>query len=192
VTTYRDRRIYGIEDIATLLREVDRHLDGHARIVIIGGAAAAFHGAVSTTTDVDTHNALGEALEEALERARTITGLDIPVSFSAVADVPYNSEDRFEQPFADLHFLQVFILEKHDLALSKALRCVEHDLQQLEEVHASSPFSFEVLVERFRDEMTHVIGDPARIRANFLELIERLFGELKRAEADRSTRDKPA
>jgi len=191
VTTYRDRRIYGIEDIATLLREVDRHLTAHARIVIIGGAAAAFHGAVSTTTDVDTYNGLGEELQEALEQARTATGLDIPVNHSAVANVPYNCEDRYEQPFSEFRFLEVCILEKHDLALSKAIRCVEHDLQQLEEVHASTALSFEVLVERFRDEMSHVIGDPGRIRANFLELIERLFGELKRIEADRHTRDKP-
>jgi len=192
VTAYRDRRIYGIEDIATLLREVDRHLNAPARIVIIGGAAAAFHGAVSTTTDVDTHNALSADLQAALEQARFVTGLDIPVSYSAVADVPYNCEDRFEQPFADFRCLEVCILEKHDLALSKVIRCAEHDLQQLEEVHASAPFSLDVLVVRFRDEMSHVIGDPGRIRGNFLELIERLFGELKRTEADRSTRGKPA
>lgn len=45
--------------------------------------------------------------------------------------------------------------------------------------------SFEILVERFRDEMGHVMGDPGRIRSNFLVTIEDLFGELKRVAAER-------
>lgn len=80
------------------------------------------------------------------------------------------------------------MLEKHDLALSKAIRCYEHDLQQLEEMNTHGGLSFDVLVDRFRNEMDHVTGDPVRIRRNFLEMIERLFGEMKRIAAEQRTR----
>jgi hypothetical protein len=45
---------------------------------------------------------------------------------------------------------------------------------------------FDVLVARFHSEMTHAMGDPRRHLMNFLDLIERLFGELRRVHAERS------
>jgi predicted methyltransferase len=69
--------------------------------------------------------------------------------------------------------------------LSKAVRCYEHDLQQLREIRDAQGLSFETLVSRFRDEMDHVVGDPARIRSSFLLAIEDLFGEVKRISAER-------
>jgi hypothetical protein len=188
MSSYRDTRIYGVEEIAELLRAVDRHLTAQARVVIIGGAAAAFQGAQSTTTDVDTHHALDAELEQAIQLARDETGLDIPVAYSTVADVPYNAEDRLERRLPGLLHLEVWVLEKHDLTLSKVIRCYEHDLQQVEEMHGHSGLTFDILVDRFRNEMDHVVGDPVRIRLNFLELIERLFGEMKRIDADRLIR----
>lgn len=188
MTSYRDTRIYGLAEIGELLCAVDRLLAAPARFEIIGGAAAAFQGAESTTTDVDTYNPLDATLENALERARADTGLAIPVQCSSVADVPYNYKDRLERKLPELVRLEVWVLEKHDLALSKVIRCFEHDLQQVVEVHAKSCLAFDVLVSRFTHEMDHVIGDPARILGNFLEMIERLFGEVKRIEADRLIR----
>jgi hypothetical protein len=114
------------------------------------------------------------------------TGFDIPVEHSTVADVPWDYEDRLEHKLPHLAKLTLKILEKHDLALSKIMRCSEHDLQQLVEIHAGSGFDFDILVERFRREMTHVVGDPARVRDNFLDLIGRLFGELRRVRAQRA------
>ena len=187
---FRDSRIYGIDQISEFLAAVDRHLSGPVSVTIIGGAAAAFHGAESTTTDVDTRDALDSALEEAVRLANAKTGLAITVSHAAVGDVPWNSEDRLERVLPDLEHLRVWVLEKHDLALSKCVRCAEHDLQQLEELHCNNPLQFDTLVERFRTEMGHAMGDAERRRRNFLDMIERLFGEMKRLEADRQT--KPA
>ena len=50
----------------------------------------------------------------------------------------------------------------------------EHDLEAIAEIHAHSRLDLDVIVRRFRDEMTP-IGDPARIRDNFLLVVERLF-----------------
>lgn len=185
MSTYRSRA-YGADQIRAFLHAVDRHLTQRVRVEIIGGSAAALaHGATSTTTDLDTFNAVNNELLEAAARASEETGFQIPVSQATVADVPYDYEDRLERQLPDLKHLEVWVLEKHDLVLSKTVRCYEHDLQQIFEIHQSVGLSFDVLVDRFESEMTNVIGDPVRIRSNFHIMIERVFGELQRASSEK-------
>jgi hypothetical protein len=177
---------YDADEIRTFLRAVDRNLSATVRVVIIGGGAAALaYGLLSTTEDIDTYQSMSVDLAHASERAVEETGLAIPMADSAVADVPYHSEDRLLRQLPDLTNLEIWVLEKHDLALSKIFRGHEHDLDQLHELHLANALSFDILVQRFRDECTHVIGDPRRLRTQFLMLIRLLFGEGKRALAAR-------
>lgn len=185
MTRYRGTE-YGVDEISTLLRAVDRHLTVPARMVIVGGAAAAFHHADSATADIDTYEALESALEDAIQRAATETGAAIPISHSAIAQVPYHSEDRLQRKLVELQRLEVWVLERHDLALSKVIRYYQHDLRQLKEMHLAHPFDFSVLIERYERELV-TVGDANMIRGNFLDLIQQLFGELKRLEAERLT-----
>lgn len=166
---------------------MDRHLISSVRIEIIGGSAAALaHGATSTTTDLDTYTATSNELLDAVARANAETGFDIPVSHATIADVPYHYHERLERQLPELHKLEVWALEKHDLVLSKTVRCYEHDLQQIVEIHESAGLSFEV---RFDSEMTNAIGHPGRLRMSFLIMIETVFGELKRAAAEKRLSD---
>ncbi len=73
--------------------------------------------------------------------------------------------------------LEVFVPERHDLALMKIIRGEEHDIQVLVEMHESEPFDLDILNDRFINEMRHVIGDLRWIRLNFVGLVEELFGE---------------
>ena len=50
-------------------------------------------------------------------------------------------------------------------------------------IHRHEGLDFDTLVDRFEAEMRSAVGDPQRIGLNFLELIERLYGELKRVSA---------
>jgi hypothetical protein len=181
------RRRFTADEIRALFEAADRQLARPHTITIIGGSAAALAGAAVTTTDIDTFDALSLELEAALTHARSETGLDIPCSRSGVADIPYHAEDRCER-LPNLTKLDVKILERHDLALSKALRYVDHDVEQLRSVNAVARFDFEVLVTRFRDEMGHAMGDANKHREQFLGLIEELFGEMKRVDAERALR----
>jgi hypothetical protein len=186
VSTYRSRA-FGADEIRTFLQAVDRHLAVRVRVEIIGGSAAALaHGATSTTTDLDTFTAINDELQEAVARASEETGFEIPVSQSTVADVPSNYQDRLERQLPEAKNLEVWVLEKHDLVLSKTVRCYEHDLQQILEIHQSVGLSFDLLVERFESEMNNAMGHPVRIRSNFLIMIETVFGELKRAAAEKT------
>ncbi len=177
---------FAAPELKAFLTSADRHLKKKAELVLIGGSAAALaHGATSITDDIDSTEHPSSVLEAALEAARRETGLAIPVGKSTVADFPYEYESRLVRCLPTLKRLKVWALEKHDLALSKAVRCEETDLQQLAEIHQRSPFDFDTLIARFQKEMGHAIGNPVTVRERFLTMIKRLFGELKMIEAGR-------
>lgn len=144
--------------------------------MIIGGAAAAVHYKFAGgTRDIDTWTNVDQDLARAVERAHETTGLDVPFEHSGVADGPYDFESRLKRTLPTLKKLKIFVPEKHDLALMKVLRGDEHDLEAIEGIHRLSPLDAEVLVQRYVEEMGAVVGEPSRIRGNFLSMIERLF-----------------
>lgn len=171
------------EALRNFLTAIDRHLDRPATLIVIGGSACAIgYGVGLGTNDVDTFNSIDDAVQVAIERARSETFLEIPVSRSPVADVPREFEERLQPVMQELVHLTVLVPEKHDLALSKTLRCNEHDLDAIEALHRLHPLDQETLVERYMDELSAAIGDPRRLDQNLVLLVRCLYGEI---DADR-------
>jgi hypothetical protein len=165
------------QQLQEFLEAIDSALDDPVKVVVIGGSAAALHyGVAAATRDIDTWTNVGQALATAAELARKATGLDVPLQRSAVADAPVDLESRLERVLPHLARLEVLVPERHDLVLMKAVRCYEHDLAAIVEIHGYAPLDLALLVQRFRDEMTP-IGEPGRIRRNFLVVVETLFPE---------------
>lgn len=162
-------------------------------MLVIGGAAACLaYGAKRTTTDIDLARQPPDELQQALELARIETGINVPVQFVGLFEPPYNYEERLiVLDRLQLSKLQIFIPDKHDLALMKTVRGYENDIQAIEEMHLEHPLGLEILVERFMTEMTQAIGDPHRTRLNFLLLVERLYGEQSMAEVQEATKAWP-
>jgi hypothetical protein len=172
------RRRFTPDEIRQFLEAADRHLVAEATMIIIGGSAAALAYAVTAgTMDLDTFETDTAALTSALANARRDTGLSIPVQRAAVADLPWHYQSRLVRELEHLRRLLVHVPERHDLVLSKLMRCHEGDLQCIEEMHRIHPLDRHTLVDRFVTEMTQVIGHPKRIEGNLLVAIERLFGE---------------
>jgi hypothetical protein len=170
-------------ELERFLTAVDAALPTRVFVILIGGGAAALgYGVRSATKDLDTLTELGR-LTGAIRIARLRTGLDIPMEPTSVADLPYEFESRLVRILPALRQLEIFVPEAHDLALSKLVRGHAGDLAALEELHARHPLSFETLVTRYREEMTHAIGDRARLDQNLLVAVHLLFGELKREQA---------
>jgi hypothetical protein len=71
----------------------------------------------------------------------------------------------------------------HDLVLSKVIRWHDGDEEDVLELHHAKRLSRGILLDRYTTEMSHVTGDPRRIGLNFVECIERLFGEIAAEEA---------
>lgn len=170
------------DELTRFLESVDEHLSGPRCIILIGGAAASLaYGISRVTTDIDTITDLAD-LEEALRLARSDTGFDVPFQSVGTYDAPYCYEDRLMTIDLGLETLQVEVPEKHDLALMKTVRGQDNDLEAIEQIAQRVGLDMATLVDRFRNEMTHVIGPPERLRANFLSVIEMIYGE---SEADR-------
>ena len=182
----RDAHGFSASDLERFLRAVDRYLGEEVSIVLIGGGAAAIAYKVDIgTTDLDTFGTPLQPLELAMEQARAETGLRIPVSDTAVAEVPIDYEDRLQRQLADLPRLTVFALEKHDLALSKAVRAEENDLAAMDELHKLNPLDEGTLVTRYLNEMDQANGRRRGLDENFLLLISRLYGEMPCSRARR-------
>lgn len=168
-------REHDAESLTAFFRAVDARLDEALGIVVIGGSALLIaHGSSHVTTDIDLFEAPAECVEF-LRRVAAETDTDISVENAGVADAPYEYADRLEEVDLGLDHLQVLVPEAHDLAIMKALRANENDLQALSEIHERKPFDLDTLVERFW-EARHATGDASRLRGNFLATIDRLFG----------------
>jgi hypothetical protein len=171
---------FGAAELRRFLAAIDANLEEPANVVLLGGSALAVGYEVGVgTTDIDTWETDLRVVEPAASRARTATGLDIPVGSAGVGDVPYHYESRLVRVMPELKRLTVHVLEKHDLALSKIMRCHEGDLVGIQALHRRLGLDEETLVARYIAEMDHVIGDPARIDLNLLAAVERLYGELE-------------
>jgi hypothetical protein len=171
-------RYYVRAEIERFLRAVDRALKWPATVVIIGGGAAALkYGIDDPTTDIDTFTTLDAELRRAVEAARKATGLPMPFERSGVADGPYSFEDRLLRAMPRLSRLTVLVPERHDLALMKTVRGDQADFAKLQAIHERKRFDLAVLLDRYQQEMSHVVIDPRRLRGNFLALVESLFPE---------------
>jgi Nucleotidyltransferase of unknown function (DUF6036) len=174
------------QELERFVEAIDAALPEPASILVIGGAAAALaYGATRPTDDIDTFNPLTPVVRKAVEAAQHSTGLTIPVSFAAVADAPYDFEDRLV-PIRALRLkrLTVVVPERHDLVLMKTLRGYQHDVEVIEQIHQRQPLVFEVLRSRWKREMSHAVVDPRRANLNFVEVVDHIFGR-ERAEAVR-------
>jgi Nucleotidyltransferase of unknown function (DUF6036) len=174
------------QELERFVGAIDEALTEPASILVIGGAAAALaYGATRATDDIDTFHPLTPVVQKAVEAAQRSTGLNIPVSFAAVADAPYDFEDRLV-PIRGLRMerLRIVVPERHDLVLMKTLRGYQHDVEVIEQIHRRQPLVFEVLRSRWKNEMGHAVADPRRTNLNFVEVVDHLFGR-ERAEAVR-------
>jgi hypothetical protein len=169
---------FGRPQLVAFLRSLDRHLRRPSTIVVIGGAAAAVaYNSGTTTADIDLFRGMSKDIEDAARQARQETGLAISVAAAAVADLPYDYEERL-RPARGLRLsrLRLAFPDKYDLALAKTVRGYQHDLDAIEGIHRRHRLSLKTLVRRFETEMSQAIGDPARIRQNLVMVVARLYG----------------
>ena len=74
------------EQLERFLEAIDAALAEPVEVIVIGGTAAALHyGVRRATHDIDTWTAVQADLARAAEKARAVTGLDVPLQKSGVA-----------------------------------------------------------------------------------------------------------
>lgn len=170
-------RRYNLDEVKAALSELDAKLDKPTAMTLIGGAAVAMilddHDLV--TKDIDAFG----ASRSLLKLART---LPIPFDPAAIADLPWNFEDRCAVAL-QLQHLEVSVPNAHDLTLSKIARWSQSDENHVLLLHARQLLDYETLIVRYRTEMTHAVGDPRRLRFQFLQCVDTVFGAIARHDA---------
>jgi hypothetical protein len=164
--------------LVAFVRALDRNLENPASVVVIGGAAAAMaYHAGTRTADIDIWQGMSEEILEAAARARRDTGLAIEIGSAAVADLPLNYEDRL-RPARGLRLERLTLVfpDKYDLALAKAVRGYQHDIDAIEGIHRRHRLAPRTLIGRFEEEMSAAIADPRKLRLNMAMVAARLYG----------------
>jgi len=170
-------------DLIAFLRIVDARLTRPGTIRLIGGAVVGLcYLPAYQTRDIDYAWADREVqlaiTEVQAERPDFVVTAQTGVYFA-----PYNHEDRLQSlNIPGLTYLTVEVPERHDLAIMKAARGFDRDIEALEQMHALEPFDLATLVRRF--EETWVTGSQRLADLGFLNLIEALFGERGAADAE--------
>jgi hypothetical protein len=164
---------FGRDQILEFLAEIDEMLDEAVPMEIIGGAAALLaYGARSPTKDIDSF----VGIDERIQRAASLVPHKIPLDRATVADPPYNYEDRRQRLNMPFRNLVVWVPERHDLLLMKAVRAARHDEEVIQEMHQAEPFDLEIIVERYNEEMGQAIGDHKILDQQIQLIVEKLFG----------------
>ncbi|PWU12398.1 MAG: hypothetical protein C5B49_16465 [Bdellovibrio sp.] len=179
-------KIFTADQFNRFLQAIDNFLDEEADLILIGGTAAAlFYKASRATKDMDTYNSISKKLRCAHEKAKAMTGLNIPLEQSSVVTSPQDFEDRL-QVYKPEMFKHLIV--KHpeiiDLILMKTGRCSSGDLEVIEDLVRKNKVKLNEIVDRFTREMKTTVGDLSNLRLNFLAVIERCFGESSAQKLD--------
>lgn len=184
---------YDATELAAALWQIEDELQSglksasskHVRILLIGGGAIALgYGAAYGTVDIDTMEAEARFLQAwAAVSARTSKPLPA-LHEVAVADAPINFEDRLQRiqvlrPGSQekMACLQIDVPERHDLAMMKIVRGEERDSVGLSALHEAQPLDPARLIELYRTEMKHIVGNMKDFRLKFLHIFSVLFGK---------------
>ena len=67
----------------------------------------------------------------------------------------------------------------HDYILMKTVRGYQNDLDVIQEIFLKNKTKVKkkILVDRFKTEMDHVIGDKKNLKLNFAGVLARCFGD---------------
>jgi hypothetical protein len=173
------QRSYRPEALAGFFRLLDQELRRPTRITVIGGAAIGLsYDTRHSTTDIDLTPGQDNAFWEAVGRARSRMANPVPVQAVGIFQPPYSYEERCRRVAMDgVSRLQVFVPERHDLALMKIARGYAHDLQGVADMHSAQSLDLETLVARYHESRTQIIGSPEAFKLNFLAAVENLYGE---------------
>lgn len=169
---------FSSDEIVSFLKALDQTVAGPFEVEIIGGAAGILlYNLDAITEDIDTITSVS-AIADAIQEARSITGLSVPIGPAGVWDGPYEYRSRrLPVNLPGSSNLMIYVPEKHDWALMKIVRLKDKDRQHILGVMKTEGFDAEVFLKRFLEEMTHVIGHKPNLIYNFIVMMGELFGE---------------
>lgn len=185
--------LYTKVELQAFLKAVDKELPEPIGVLMVGSGATQFgYGTTRGTRDLDIFQ-YPKKLAEPWERAQKKTRVPLPLDPAAIADAPWDMEDRVHKLDMPFKKLIVFVPEVHDIVLMKMLAWRPHDREAIREIAAAHTLDPQILWERYTKEMTHITGRQEDNDWKFGELIELVAGSAeakKRRAALRRRRTK--
>lgn len=174
--------------LIAFLREVDARLTRPGRIRLIGGAVIGLRYLPAyQTVDIDYAWADRE-VQRAIAELRAEQPDRVVTAQTGVYFAPYGHEERLQRlDIPGLTYLTIEVPERHDLAIMKAARGFDRDIEAVAQMHAVQALDLPTLVRRFAE--TWVTGPQRLADLGFLGLVEALFGEAGADEAERMLAD---
>lgn len=166
-------------ELEEFLLDIDGELRRRCTIVLIGGGAVGlrFEG-THATSDLDLWSISESSFWKAVEKVNARRTERIDVQKATIAQPPYTFEDRLTPLRIDgLSKLIVLVPEAHDLVLMKIARGEAHDLDAVEDINRNQTLSLPILIERYLETRSQVLGSLSLHQLNFLAAVARLFGE---------------
>lgn len=169
------------EDIIKLLIEIDKSLpEGvHFKLFIIGGSAACLLDSKVFSRDIDILSSIPPELNDAIIKAKCVTGIDVEFGYTSVSDMPYNTEDRLILCDLFLRKLTVYVPDPLDLILMKMPRGLEKDIVDSLALIKNFSIDYNSIVNRYLSETGHYIGNREVVNSLMAQLISSAYGEEK-------------
>jgi len=150
----------------SFLAELDAWIDEPCDLHCIGGfAVSQCYGFGRETADLDVLSIVPSRL---LGQLRAVAGKGSPLQIKhrvfiehvGVANYPDQYESRLVRVFPAWAKLRLWVLEAHDLALTKLERSNERDIRDVMYLAGAGLIRKDVLIERFENEMRPYMSGP--------------------------------
>lgn len=173
------------EDVLKLLQTIDTELGPGdpvhlATLDIPSWALAHTPSSDSERIPLEVMDRLRQSHGNATARLR----LQIPLVNLQMSDLPFMFETRRTPLEAPFRRLKVDLLDRADVVVSKILRGEKRDLNAIASLGHQAGLSYEPLVNSFCAIDLSTASDMRRIKSEFLQLIEALFGARSVAQAE--------
>jgi hypothetical protein len=159
------------------LTDLDAHLPEPADLHCIGGFAVSQHyGLGRETADLDVLTIVPRQLAESVTNHAGRGSLlhkkyRVCLDYVGVVNYPDDYETRLQRAFPHWQKLRLWVLEPHDLALTKLERSVERDVRDVMFLAQAGLINRETLLTRFETEMEpYLVGRTPTWHRNTLKM----------------------
>jgi hypothetical protein len=153
----------------SFLADIDAVLGESVSLFCLGGFAVTFHyGLDRPTGDIDVcevtpREAIRRILELGGENSELHRRYGVRLQMATVPQLPESYEQRVIEVFVDVfQHLRLWVLDPHDLALSKLERNQDQDREDVKHLARAVPLDLELLKTRYEREVRPFLGRPDR------------------------------
>ncbi len=172
------------EDLIKLLQTMDRQLNSPAHLVAMDLPYLALVTYPESGASVVPDQSSSEKLQAIHGTTCARTRINIPFNAMSFNDFPFMFETRLtELEIPGARFLKAHWLDRHDTTVARLVRGDRREISAIESLGRSSGLTYESLIESFC-AIDLENRDSKKLRQQFLNLVEALFGAASVAQAE--------